>query len=82
MTEDTDGYLVLKILPSLTYGVDGQQVLPTGWTDDRGYRRVPSLKNFTKSYVRHGRMTKDTDKDLVLRAPLIRTCKNCYEIDR
>ena len=54
MTKDTDGYLVLKILPSSTYGVNEwpristgtiYQVLPIGWTNDQGYRWVPSLKN-------------------------------------
>ena len=54
MTKDTDGYKVVKILPSHTYGLDKQpriltstfyQVLPTGWMDDEGYQRVPGLKN-------------------------------------
>lgn len=54
MTKDTDGYKVVKILPSHTYGLDKQpriltstfyQVLPTGWMDDEGYQRVPGHKN-------------------------------------
>ena len=30
--------------------------------DNQGYRRVPGLKNYNKSYVRGGQMTKDTDE--------------------
>ena len=54
MTKDINGYKVVKILPSHTYGLDKQpriltstfyQVLPTGWMDDEGYQRVPGLKN-------------------------------------
>ena len=52
MTKDANGYLVLWILLSLTYGV----------ADDQGYQQVPSLTNFTKSYLWGGRMTKDTDE--------------------
>ena len=54
MTTDTDGYLVLKNYPKsylrggrMTTDTDGYLVLnnypvvlPTGWTDDHGYRRV------------------------------------------
>lgn len=32
---------------------------------DQGYRRVPGLKNFIKSYIRGGRATKNTDGYLV-----------------
>ena len=35
MTKDTDGYLVLRILPSL----------PTEWTDNHGYQRVLGFQN-------------------------------------
>ena len=59
MTKDTDGYVVIQILPSSTHRVDERpripigtwsykfyEVLPSGWTDDQGCRRVPSLTNF------------------------------------
>ena len=35
--------------------------------DDQGYRQVFGLTNFIKFYLLGGRMTKDTDKYLVLR---------------
>ena len=79
MTKDTNGYLVLWILPSPTYKVEGwprismstwfceyYQVLPMGWTDDQGYWQVLGLTNFIESYLRGRRMTKDTDEYLVL----------------
>ena len=57
--KDTDGYLILEIFPSPTYGMDRRpriptvtwsqkfyEVLPTRWTDNQGYRQVPGLKNF------------------------------------
>ena len=46
-----------------------------GWTDDQGYQRVPGLRNFTKSYLRGGRMTKGTDGYLVLEILLSPTCE-------
>ena len=42
------------------------KVLPTGWTDNQGYRQVPGLRNFTKFYLRAGWMAKDTDRYLFL----------------
>ena len=34
--------------------------------DDQGYQQVPGLRNFTKSYLRGGQMTKDINGYLVL----------------
>ena len=64
ITQDIDGYLVLRIILSPTYGMDGwsristgtwsykfYKVLPTGWTDNPGYWRVLSLTNYIKSYL-------------------------------
>ena len=49
-----------------TWFCEYYQVLPMGWTDDQGYRQVLGLTNFIESYLRGGRMTKDTDEYLVL----------------
>ena len=56
MTKDTNGY----------WSCEYYQVLPTGWMDDQGYRRVPGLVHITKSYLWGRQMTKDTDGYLVL----------------
>nr|POE53731.1 hypothetical protein CFP56_23271 [Quercus suber] len=41
-----------------------------GWMDEQGYQRVLGLKNYTKSYIRGGRTTKDFDEYLISKALL------------
>ena len=55
-TEDIDGYLVLKILPSLTYKVGGRTN-----EDTNGYLVLKILP----SHLRSGWTTKNTDQYLV-----------------
>ena len=39
----------------------------TGWMEDQEYRQVPDRENYIKSYLQGGRMTKDTNRYLVMK---------------